>query len=101
MNSQLNKAFENLHSSFPDYQIYLFGSQARKDNNFESDVDICAVVPDLKKDPFDIAYELRVELKKYIKLPMDIVVVSAENFTSRKLQPGTLEHTIASEGIAV
>jgi len=101
MNSQLNKAFSFLHSVFPDYQLYLFGSQARGDNNSDSDVDICVVIPEMTKDPFDIAYELRVELKKHIKIPIDIIVVSTEDFLIRQTQVGTLEHTIATEGIAV
>ena len=48
MNSQLREAFRNLHSAFPDYQIYLFGSQARGDYNSGSDIDICAVIPDME-----------------------------------------------------
>ncbi len=101
MNNQLHDAIERIHSLYPDYRIYIFGSQARGDNTDDSDVDLCAIIPELNRDPFDIAYELRVEMKKYIRQPLDIVVVSAKDFSSRQSHFGTLENTIATEGIAV
>lgn len=101
MNSQLQQAIKHIHTQFPEYQLYLFGSHSRGDERADSDIDICAVVPEMVKDPFDIAYEIRVELKKYLHVPLDIIVVSDDDFTARKLTTGTLENTIASEGIAV
>ena len=95
------QGFRHLHDVFPHVEIYLFGSQARGMQNPDSDIDLCVVFPEIKEDPFELAYQLRRELRKYIPLPMDLIVVSSADFIHRRTLLGTLEYAVASEGIAV
>ncbi|NBC03686.1 MAG: hypothetical protein GVY20_08300, partial [Bacteroidetes bacterium] len=70
----------------------VFGSQARGYQGQESDLDLCVVFPILEKDPFEIAYEVRVEAPKYIDSAMDIFVVSEQDYNERSHEGGSLEH---------
>ena len=82
-------------------QFFVFGSQADGSASADSDLDLCVVIPPEYGDPFEIAYQVRVEARKYINMALDVLVIRAVDFEDRKELHGTLEHTIATEGIAV
>ncbi|WP_319560711.1 nucleotidyltransferase domain-containing protein [Marispirochaeta sp.] len=101
MNDQILQAIERLKETFPEARFIVFGSQATGNTSTDSDLDLCVIFPSLSADPFDLIYDTRVEARKYLSMAMDIFVLSEQDFTSRSQQNGSLEHIIASEGIAV
>ena len=86
---------------YPDAQFIIFGSEASDSATKDSDIDICAVFPEIKKDSFALAAELATEIRRYLDRALDVIVVEESNFEKRSMEPWTLEHTIKSEGIAV
>ena len=101
MNNNIVQAIEKLKQTFPEARFIVFGSQATGNAVKDSDLDLCAVFPSLSKDPFDLIYDIRVEVRKHLSMAMDIFVLSESDFTSRSHENGSLEHIIAAEGIAV
>lgn len=92
---------EKLKQAFPEARFIVFGSQATGLATQESDLDLCVVFPVLTKDPFDLIYDIRVEARKYLKIAMDIIVVSDSSYAERSRQLGSLEYIVETEGIAV
>ncbi len=86
---------------YPDAQFIIFGSEASDSASKDSDIDICVVFPEIKKDSFALAAELSTEIRKYLDRALDVIVIDELNFNKRSREPWTLEHTIKSEGIAV
>ena len=86
---------------YPDAQFIIFGSEASDSAAKDSDIDICVVFPEIKKDSFALAAELATEIRRYLDRALDVIVVEESNFEKRSMEPWTLEYTIKSEGIAV
>ena len=76
VNDKIPQAIERLKKTFPDARFIVFGSRATGKVNSGSDLDLCAVFPSLSKDPFDLIYDIRVEARKYLSVPMDIFIFS-------------------------
>jgi len=77
-------------------RIILFGSQARGDSDDRSDVDLLVV----KRDVLD-RYEELVEIDQAlagILMPVDILLVSEDEFAERIEQAGTVERAAWKEG---
>ncbi|HAK46766.1 MAG TPA: hypothetical protein DCO79_12725 [Spirochaeta sp.] len=86
---------------YPEARFIIFGSEATDSAKGDSDVDICVVFPEIKKDSFALAAEIAKEIRKYLDRALDVIVVDELNFNKRSKDTWTLEHTIKSEGIAV
>ncbi len=86
---------------YPDAQFIIFGSEANNSATKDSDIDICVIFPEIKKDSFALAAELSTEIRKYLDRALDVIVVDESNFNKRSKEAWTLEHTINTEGIAV
>jgi predicted nucleotidyltransferase len=77
-------------------RIILFGSHARADADDHSDVDLLVVEPAVND-----RYEEMVRLNRALKgllIPVDLLVVSEQEFECRSSTPGTVEHTARREG---
>lgn len=77
-------------------QIILFGSHARGDANDHSDVDLL-VVAQIVTDRYEEMIRLNRALKG-LGMPVDLLVVSEEEFEQRSVTPGTVEHAARREG---
>jgi len=84
----------------PDTEaIYLFGSYAYGAPNEDSDLDIYVVVPDsLEENPLDVGADIRLNLWKKSRLPLDILVGTSSTFNRRKTG-ATIQRTIADKGV--
>lgn len=96
----LRRVANRIKKEFPEARIWAFGSRAREDATWESDLDVCVVVknltPQRRRKISDIAWEVGFEAD---------VVISTVAFSSRDFHEGPqsvspLVQTILREGIA-
>lgn len=93
---RLRTAVERLVAAARPKQIILFGSHARGDANDHSDVDLLVVAQIVAN-----RYEEMIRLNRALKglvMPVDLLVVSEEEFEQRSVTPGTVEHAARREG---
>jgi len=79
----------------PD-RVILFGSHARGQAGPDSDVDLLVVMP-VRGQKHKKQVQIRVALHD-IRVPMDIIVTTPEEFEWRKEIPGTIEYPAVQEG---
>jgi predicted nucleotidyltransferase len=77
-------------------QIILFGSHARGDADDHSDIDLL-VVESAVADRYEEMIRLNRALKGLV-MPVDLLVVSEQEFEQRSVTPGTVEHNARFEG---
>ena len=94
--SQLNEAVRRVVRKFDPDRIMLFGSRARGTGNRHSDIDLLIVMP-VAGSKRAKRIEVRCTLHN-IKMSKDIVLVTPEEFESRRHIPGTLVRTVVQEG---
>jgi predicted nucleotidyltransferase len=93
---KMQAAVERLVAVAQPTKIILFGSQARGDADEHSDVDLLVI-----KQHVANRYEEMVQLNRALRgllLPVDLLVVSEQEFEERARQPGTVEHAAHCEG---
>ena len=78
-------------------QIYLFGSFVRGDTNPDSDLDVLVVVDDSVTNPRQESVRLRQALRG-IRMPIDIMVVTAAHFAAHLRTPGLIYREVAEHG---
>jgi len=96
---RLRVAVERLVAAAQPKQIILFGSYARGDADDHSDIDLLVV-----ESIVDDRYEEMIRLNRVLKglvMPVDLLVVSEQEFDHRSAMPGTVEHTARREGRVV
>jgi len=81
---------------FHPTRIILFGSQARGDDNANSDIDLLVVFPNAA-DKRKIAIEIRRSLSEF-NIPKDILVTTPAEIDRRGDLIGTVLHTALREG---
>ena len=93
---RLSAAVKRLVAAAQPSRIILFGSHARGDADDHSDVDLLVVQPAVND-----RYEEMVRLNRALQgllMPVDLLVVSEQEFEHRSSTPGTVEHTARREG---
>jgi predicted nucleotidyltransferase len=93
---EVRQMVRRIVSRFHPERIILFGSHARGDARPDSDVDLLVVLP-FSGSKHEKQTEIRLALRD-IRIPMDIVVTTPEEFLWRKEVPGTIERPAAREG---
>jgi predicted nucleotidyltransferase len=89
-----------VRSRYPKARLWAFGSRARSGADWDSDFDVCIVLPILdagaEKYIRDIAWEIGFEKERFITT----VVFSESEFERGPISESTLVENILSEGIA-
>ena len=81
-------------------RVWLFGSQARGNAGAGSDIDILAVVPQSSLSRYQRAVSARRELTDF-NVPIDIVVLTNDEWEKQLKAPSSLASTVAREGIVL
>lgn len=79
-------------------EVYLFGSHARGEAGFDSDVDVAVVVPAASESRYWRSVKAR-RLVEDIHVAKDIVVFTREEWNKERAVVCSLAHTIAQEGV--
>ena len=95
--STIRRAVNLLHRAAPNAKILLFGSHARGDAGPESDLDFLVVEPAVTSRR-DEMVRLR-DVLRPLRIPADVLVVSAKTFEKWSDTPGTIIHEAATEGV--
>ena len=82
--SEINDKVRTIANKFRPDKIMLFGSYAKGDPSFESDIDLL-VIMDTSQSTWDLAVEISLAVKH--TFPMDIIVRTPQEIASR-LQDG-------------
>ena len=94
--SIVHKAVQMLLRAAPGAKVILFGSHARGTPDRQSDLDFLVVEPEVK-DRHSETVRLR-EVLRPLRVPVDLLVVSAKVFEEWRDTPNTVIHEAASEG---
>lgn len=89
-----------LKSGMRAERVWLFGSQAQGNAGPDSDIDLLAVVPNSTVSRYQRAVAARRELSDF-NVPMDIVVLTHDEWEKQLKAPSSLASTVAREGIAL
>ncbi len=93
----IGKIVEKISNKFKIKTIFLFGSFAKEIPVKDSDIDLC-IISNEQKRQLDLIREIRLELKDSV-YPLDILVYSEDEFNERIKSNTSFEHTIHAEGI--
>lgn len=81
-------------------RVWLFGSQARGDAGTDSDIDLLAIISDSSVSRYQRAVAARRELADF-NVPMDIVVMTHDEWENDLKAPCSLASTVLREGIPI
>ena len=94
--AQLREAGRRLVAAAPGAKVILFGSHARGTASERSDVDILVIEPKVENAALE-AVRLMRELRD-LRLPFEVVVVSADDERAWRDVRGSLVHTAVTQG---
>ncbi|MDR3303120.1 MAG: nucleotidyltransferase domain-containing protein [Treponema sp.] len=85
-------------NTLPVEQIFLFGSYAYGTPHKDSDLDLYVVLKDsVEMRDIDASIKIRIAVRDYANMPLDILVAKQSAFARRKVGP-TMERHIVREG---
>jgi predicted nucleotidyltransferase len=93
---EIQRMVRRIVRDFHPERVILFGSHARGEAGPDSDVDLLVVMP-FKGLKHRKQVEIRVALHD-IRVPIDIIVTSPEDFSWRQNVVGTIEYPAVKEG---
>lgn len=94
--ADIEKAVSILKKAVPHSTIILFGSHARGDAGEGSDLDFLVVEPEVRARRREMVR--LTDLLRPLRIPVDVLVVSRDNFESWSNAPGTVIYRAAREG---
>ena len=95
----LKEVATSIKSVHPDSTVILFGSYARGEQNDESDLDICVLVPELTYSRVDMRVDARCSIREDFPLPMDVLLYTYDEFEESAKFRSRMQYKIKSEGV--
>ncbi|MCD4814218.1 nucleotidyltransferase domain-containing protein [bacterium] len=92
----INQVTNLLKAAAPHATVILFGSQARGEAGVHSDLDIMVIEPKVTARRAEMVRLS--DVLRPLKIPVDIVVSSRDDFQEWSDMPGTVFHRAAREG---
>jgi len=95
--ADLARVVVRLAEAFQPIAIYLYGSQARGTASWESDIDLLVVVPESREPGYRRDQVAYAAIGDHL-LPLDIMVLTRNEFEQRITSPASLPATVQREG---
>lgn len=92
----IDQMVRRIAEEFHPDRVILFGSHARGSADSDSDVDLLVVMP-VSESKRSSQLEIRRALRE-IRMPVDIIVTTPEDFEWRHKVAGTIEYPAVKEG---
>lgn len=102
LDSTLNQIVNNTLSQFPDAEVYLFGSRARKDHNKNSDWDLLILLENAEisvgseKKLMDTIYELELETGQVLS-----PFIYSKQVWNQRMENSSFFKNVTKEGIRI
>jgi len=96
----LNIFAEQVRNLYPKAQIWAFGSYVRGEATFESDLDVCVVIPDMQPDDRLVISDIAWEVGFAHDLHLATIVISKEKLDHGAFAANPLLQAIRDEGVA-
>lgn len=96
----LNNFSEKLRKKYPEARVWLFGSCAKGEETAESDIDVCVVLPDMKREDRLAVSDIAWEVGLCYEIHISTIVISQSNFEHGPVSSSPLIHAIQTEGVA-
>ena len=91
----------SIKSVFPDCTIIIFGSYARGEQQMDSDLDICVLVPEITYRRADMSVDAACSIRRGFPLPFDLLLYTYDEFEKHSQNASRLLHTIKHEGVVL
>ena len=97
----LKEVATSIKSVHPDSTVILFGSYARGEQNDDSDLDICVLVPELTYSRVDMRVDARCSIREDFPLPMDVLLYTYDEFEESAKFRSRMHYKIKNEGVVL
>jgi predicted nucleotidyltransferase len=95
----LDEVAFSIKSVHPDSTVILFGSYARGEQNEESDLDICVLVPELTYRRADMEIDAACAIRRGFPLPIDLSLYTFAEFEEKSQKKFLLQYDIKKDGV--
>ena len=95
----LKEVAESIKTVHPDSTVILFGSFARGEQNEDSDLDICVLVPEITYRRLEMEVDAACSIRRGFPLPIDLLMYTYEEFEKYSKSRSRLQYTIKKEGV--
>jgi predicted nucleotidyltransferase len=96
----LNLFAQRIRQLHPDARIWAFGSRAKGDPSWESDLDVCVLVKSLSNQAYNDIIDIAWEVGFQRGIVISPLVFSQDQFETGPLLESSIVKTILREGIA-
>ena len=97
----LDEVAFSIKSVHPDSTVILFGSYARGEQNEESDLDICILVPELTYNRSNMRTDARCAIREDFPLPIDVLLYTHDEFEESAKKRSRMHYQIKNEGVVL
>jgi predicted nucleotidyltransferase len=95
---EVASSIKNVH---PGCTVILFGSYARGEQNEESDLDICVLVPKLSYGRLNMRVDARGAIRRDFPLPIDVFLYTHDEFEESAKKRSRMQYKIKNEGVVL
>jgi len=99
--NQIHTLANTIAKKFGTQKIFLFGSYAYGQPQYESDIDLCIITNLGEKRKIELIRDIRREISLNFHLPIDILVYDNVEFKERAIHRNTLEYKILNQGVII
>ena len=95
----LKEVTASIKSVYPDSTVILFGSFARGEQDENSDLDICVLVPEIVSRRLDMEVDARCSIRRGFPLPCDLLLYTYDEFEEYSKSKSRIQYKIKNEGV--
>ena len=95
----LKEVATSIKTVYPSSTVILFGSYARGEQNDNSDLDICVLVPEISPRRFDMELNAACSIRRGFPLPLDLLLYTYDEFEEYSKSKSRIQYKIKNEGV--